>query len=1329
MALAALFSASVAGSKHALLPMLSSASAQVVRSMATQENMFSTHRFTNAISSCASAMLIVIAADKCAGWEGVLGLLVVVAVPLLALHSSAYTAFQCLNAFGIYRAVDSPDDWWRAATCALMHLCLALSNLDMRSQRQLGSVVLKLTYSQERQLLALRRLRELKIGDVWQLPERYSLRNSYREFKYNTDERLFLIRAILRMMWRPMIPVYIAESLLKTVVVLKTTLSSTILHCLDSPDAGVWYKGYLVAILIFLTKIVKVQMNCVRSYSTAETSRVTGAVELELLRLPLSKSGNRPRGSTYTNRYYIFRLLGDIRNVQGVVSSLFGTAATIWITYSRVGWFAFVPICVSMAFNAVEWCIVQATGQRHVWSDGEDYDSYDGKIDEVCHGIKAIKLFGWERMYLDPRLQQETRSKKKLPWYAPAVRSAWFVFDNLETMSGELSTFLTIYLHLQTVSTGMLSNADLFELSAHGDHMRRSINGVVFGIRRIGSIIRSNRELERALRGHFISSLPRTELVEAQPSVGMESCSFKWRKRRLVLKSVTLSLGGGELVAVVGKTASGKSSLLLAMCSEVEMTAGSGLVRGTVSYLEQQPWIMNDTMRANILFGRAFDEDRYWKAVSACALTEDLEAWVERDMTVIGERGVNLSGGQRARLALARTVYSQADIYILDDPLSAVDAVVKRHILDNVILGSGILGDKLRIVATHAEGILPFCNQVVTVDKGNVSAVSQVPRKYIRAPAVAAVVGPAVSETDSDSDGSSTVVDGKSEARSSDAADASTDGEAQAKATPDVPSSGDDDGDEDGEKKPVRKWSNRENAVYIIRMCGLPVLASMVFSGIFGPISEFILDGYKLDALRSNSQAAVGALGGSGAVLSYLKMHMFSRIARSLVHRFESFVKDTIDRKYLNDDIKIAFVRSVIYAPLSFFDSTSRHHISTAYNDGADVVSGGIPRFLMSEVSMALETGLSIYRIASTAPQLLVISPLIAWAVVKRDRLMDPAAESLRVISRAGRVRHSRAKDVIEGGQRIIRLFGVEQHFTAQHMECIDEKARLNQPINALGTLGSLVYKLILDVGDVVTTFSMLLQSQTTMYKISSGELVTCKRLMGTLIGNINSVVNLPSRVLQFSDNIDLYRQYTNLTPEASYVVDECRPPSSWPQHGGIEMRDFTLKYAEHLKPALNKINLSIRPGEKIGIVGRTGAGKSTLVKALFRLQSHENNSGSIAIDGQDIAQIGLADLRPRLGVIPQESTMFSGTIGQNLDPLQEFSVEDMWAAMIRCNIAKLVAARQLGKSNDSSTATTGNDADGDDDDDDDSDDDDEEEAEKKERWDRSGILMRLVLM
>ncbi|KAJ2336236.1 Multidrug resistance-associated protein 1, partial [Coemansia sp. RSA 2673] len=164
------------------------------------------------------------------------------------------------------------------------------------------------------------------------------------------------------------------------------------------------------------------------------------------------------------------------------------------------------------------------------------------------------------------------------------------------------------------------------------------------------------------------------------------------------------------------------------MCSEVEMMQGTGKLIGKIAYLEQQPWIMNDTLRANILFGREYDEEYYWKVLSACALTDDLEMWPKSDLTVIGENGINISGGQRARLALARTVYSKADIYFLDDPLSAVDAIVKRHILDNIILSTGLLGDKLRFVTTHADNILPLCNQIATLDNGCVSVKVQTPR-------------------------------------------------------------------------------------------------------------------------------------------------------------------------------------------------------------------------------------------------------------------------------------------------------------------------------------------------------------------------------------------------------------------------------------------------------------------------------------------------------------------------------------------------------------------------------------------------------------------------
>ncbi|KAJ2066891.1 hypothetical protein GGI08_001650 [Coemansia sp. S2] len=192
------------------------------------------------------------------------------------------------------------------------------------------------------------------------------------------------------------------------------------------------------------------------------------------------------------------------------------------------------------------------------------------------------------------------------------------------------------------------------------------------------------------------------------------------------------------------------------MCRELEMTKGTGTVVGRIGYMEQSPWIMNDTMRANILFGREFDEEYYWKVIYACALSRDLESWPDSDLTMIGERGINISGGQRARLALARTVYSQADIYMLDDPLSAVDAHVKRHILDNVILSSGLLGNKLRIITTHSESMLSFCNQVVTVSDKTTSVVYQEPKEHQYIAPVAAVeinnvCEPTSTETDSDS--------------------------------------------------------------------------------------------------------------------------------------------------------------------------------------------------------------------------------------------------------------------------------------------------------------------------------------------------------------------------------------------------------------------------------------------------------------------------------------------------------------------------------------------------------------------------------------------------
>ncbi|KAJ1718035.1 ATP-binding cassette glutathione S-conjugate transporter ycf1, partial [Coemansia biformis] len=246
--------------------------------------------------------------------------------------------------------------------------------------------------------------------------------------------------------------------------------------------------------------------------------------------------------------------------------------------------------------------------------------------------------------------------------------------------------------------------------------------------------------IERALRGKSRNALQRENSAssEGRPIVELNGSSFTWNvhSRVPVLNRVSFGAAPGELVAVTGKTGSGKSSLLLSICGELEMTEGTGKVAGSIAYLEQSPWIMNDTMRANVLFGREYDAELFAKVIHACALTDDIARWPNADLTVIGERGINISGGQRARLALARTLYSRADIYVLDDPLSAVDAHVKRHILEHVLLDSGMLAGKVRIITTNSGHILPYAHQVVALEDGRAAVAHQTPQGYHPAPPV-----------------------------------------------------------------------------------------------------------------------------------------------------------------------------------------------------------------------------------------------------------------------------------------------------------------------------------------------------------------------------------------------------------------------------------------------------------------------------------------------------------------------------------------------------------------------------------------------------------------
>ncbi|KAJ2581761.1 Canalicular multispecific organic anion transporter 2, partial [Coemansia sp. RSA 1836] len=389
------------------------------------------------------------------------------------------------------------------------------------------------------------------------------------------------------------------------------------------------------------------------------------------------------------------------------------------------------------------WILDRFVGQLYEWDSTYGSHNPGDTVEDIYFNVKTVKMFGWESMYLDPKLKKNKEYFNKLPWYASLVHFGLTLVEIVRTLTTDLSMYMTVAFYLQSLSSSdnAMTNSKLLEMTDHIDTLQSSIESTFKTISHV--------------------SLDESKLA---PSITMDNCQFRWGKKASILKKVSLNASGGDLVAVIGKTGSGKSSLLLAMCREMELTKGSGTVVGRVGYLEQSPWIMNDTMRANIIFGREFEEEYFWKVVHACALTQDMESWPDKDLTLIGERGINISGGQRARLALARTVYSRADVYILDDPLSAVDAHVKRHILDNVILSTGLLGDKLRVVTTHTESMLPFCNQIVTVSDNTVSVVHQEPKEHtcivpVATIEVAAVCDPTLDDAESDTTPATFVAD------------------------------------------------------------------------------------------------------------------------------------------------------------------------------------------------------------------------------------------------------------------------------------------------------------------------------------------------------------------------------------------------------------------------------------------------------------------------------------------------------------------------------------------------------------------------------------------
>ncbi|KAJ1730248.1 hypothetical protein LPJ61_003116, partial [Coemansia biformis] len=1071
---------------------------------------------------CAVAVLVALASAS-AGTSpaGALHLLAILALPLLAQHRLGYAVLQLACLLNAHRAWGSMyGALWQRSSVAAAHAALMLASLGEQGTDMLHAILNKVFFVQEIQLVRLSKLRALTLADVWQLPERFRLATVRQEFVYNVNEPQFLLRAVARMMWQPVLLQVVLRSLSHMVDIIKPAAQSSLLYYLYASSDHPWYYGYVAATGMLVVDLAAARLNSFRGYAEAEMARASSALELELFRLPLTRNNERTFRVAPRQALVISTLLEGLKSAIALVSDTIGLVASLAALYYKVGWLAAIPAAANGAITLAVWGFSKVAGPSDRWSlyAGERQDNYSH---EIYRGIRTIKLFGWERMYLEPRLQQQAATSDRQPWYALAVCAIWYILGMLAYVSLEASSYLM--LHVYTMShesaTGIVAVTNLFQLNSQVMIVCRSTGYIRGKANRVRRLAHTVIKLEDALRGEPSNRIPYCDDVQPDcgPSVELDGCSFIWNKaaHAPVLEGISFGAAAGELVAVIGETGSGKSSLLLAVCGELEMTKGTGKVTGRVAYLEQSPWIMNDTMRANILFGREYDAELFGQVIYACALTEDIARWPDADLTVIGERGVNISGGQRARLALARTLYSRADIYVLDDPLSAVDAHVKRHILDHVLLGSGMLAGKLRIITTNSGHILPYAHHVVTLRDGQAAATQQSPQTYQPAPPT--------EPTGSNCSAADGLVEvptaaGKPAAKSTIADGARMAPHPAAGAVQTAGWSG------------ARQWSHWDNAVYMLRLCGLPMASMILLAAIVPPVSQFALNGLKLGLLKGSGSSAH-----QDDALAYLRLIIIDRVLQRAFSGLEDFGMRVVSGKYRQKDTKRAFFRSVLHAPMSFFDSTSRQHMSSAYNDGAKIMDTFIPQVVAHGILDMVDGALLLYRIGRSMPQLLLAAPIAAWIATKRHSLIDPTRIMLSVISRESDIGHRHTADIIADGKQMIRLFGVEPYFTQRHIHDQDEKLQLEAPSDALEALSHTAGTAVSSTERMVMTCLLLLKAQLTRTGITPMEVDTYSSLLRSLTERTGQIVVFPRKLRLYSVNINLYRQYACIEPEAPY--------------------------------------------------------------------------------------------------------------------------------------------------------------------------------------------------
>uniref|UniRef100_A0A672QV88 Multidrug resistance-associated protein 1 n=1 Tax=Sinocyclocheilus grahami TaxID=75366 RepID=A0A672QV88_SINGR len=897
-------------------------------------------------------------------------------------------------------------------------------------------------------------------------------------------------------------------------------------------------------------------------------------------------------------------------------------------------------------------------------------------MNEVLNGIKVLKLYAWELAFKDKVSairESELRVLKKTAYLGAVSTFTWVCAPFLVA----LSTF-AVYVLMD--EHNILDAQKAFVSLALFNILRFPLNMLPMVISSMVQASVSMKRLRVFLSHEELDedNVERPAITASPDSIRIVDGAFSWSKDDSpTLKRINVRIPEGALVAVVGHVGSGKSSLLSALLGEMQKQEGSVSIKGSVAYVPQQAWIQNTTLKDNILFGRDAKDSWYQKVVEACALLPDLEILPGGDLTEIGEKGVNLSGGQKQRVSVARAIYCNCAVYLLDDPLSAVDAHVGKHIFEKVIGPQGLLQGRTRVLVTHGLSFLPQADLILVMVDGEITemgsytellgrqgAFAEFLRTYTNTEQEESVGGEAgllISELLSCVSCSISVSCRQSQISLNAAGTSKTPEKTEPN---DVAAAKKAKSTEAARLTEADKANTGRVKLSVfweyMKAIGLPLSIFSIFLFFCHHLSSLgsnywlslWTDDPVINNTQPNSEMRLGVYGALGLTQG-IAVFCYS-VAVS--------VGGILASRYLHQTM----LYNVLRSPMSFFERTPSGNLVNRFAKETDTIDSVIPSIIKMFMG-------SMFNVLGSCAVILIATPLVAIIIpplgllyffVQRFYVASSRQlKRLESVSRSPVYTHFNETLL---GTSVIRAFGEQQRFIRES----DGRVDLNQKAYFPSIVANRWLAVRLEfVGNCIVAFAALFAVMA-RDSLSPGIMGLSISYALQVTTSLNWLVRMSSEVETNIVAVERVKEYGDTEKEVS--APHSTLPAGWPTTGHIEIRNFGLRYREDLELAISDISVNIEGGEKVGIVGRTGAGKSSLTLGLFRII--EAAQGEICVDGVNIAELGLHELRSRITIIPQDPVLFSGSLRMNLDPFDGYTDEEVWRALELAHLKNFVS-------------------------------------------------------